>query len=115
MNTDQRPVNLDEMLKSYLVNAEAFLATPIKSAKTLLPIGSALLAGINAMDAQIVYSGIQNVSCALAGATARCYANIDQAGEMTLSFTETTWLRRYSFKLMKLTVEVLHSMAFMVR
>ncbi|MBK7789027.1 MAG: DUF11 domain-containing protein [Saprospiraceae bacterium] len=86
MNTDQRPVNLDEMLKSYLVNAEAFLATPIKSAKTLLPIGSALLAGINAMDAQIVYSGIQNVSCALAGATARCYANIDQAGGNDFEF-----------------------------
>ena len=40
----------------------------------------------NAMDAQIFYSGTQNVSCALAGATNRCYANIDLAGGNDFEF-----------------------------
>ncbi|MBK8567580.1 MAG: hypothetical protein IPN76_30745 [Saprospiraceae bacterium] len=37
-------------------------------------------------DAAIVYSGIQNVGCNLAGATARCYANINNAGGNDFSF-----------------------------
>ena len=86
MRSETKSLSLDEMLKNYLDNAEVLLSNPIKSAKTIIPLGSALLAGMNAMDAQIFYSGTQNVSCALAGATNRCYANIDLAGGNDFEF-----------------------------
>jgi uncharacterized repeat protein (TIGR01451 family) len=80
MKLETKSLSLDEMLKNYLDNAESLLCNPIKSAKTIIPLGSALLAGMNAMDAQIVYSGTQNINCGLAGNTNRCYANINLAG-----------------------------------
>jgi hypothetical protein len=74
----QKP--LDGKIKAYAKLSKAMALTPVKKPHHLLPLGAAFLAGMPISDAQIVYSGTQNISCALGGNTNRCYANIDNAG-----------------------------------
>jgi hypothetical protein len=64
----------------YTKLSKSILSKPFKQPQHLLPLGAAFLAGMPVADAQIVYSGAQNVACALAGNTNRCYANINGAG-----------------------------------
>lgn len=76
----------ESKLTAYTKLSKSLLSKPFKQPQHLLPLGAAFLAGLPISDAAIVYSGIQNVSCNLAGATARCYANINQAGGNDFSF-----------------------------
>jgi len=78
--------SFEKNLKEYFKLSKAIVLKPLKNPKSLLPLGAAFLAGTPSADAVIIYSGIQNISCALAGATARCYANINQAGGNDFSF-----------------------------
>ncbi len=67
-------------LSAYAKLSKSILSKPFKQPQHLLPLGAAFLAGLPTSDAAIVYSGVQNVACALGGASNRCYANINNAG-----------------------------------
>ncbi len=76
----------EQKIKDYGKLSKAIIRSPLSNPKSLLTLGAAFLAGVPSGDAAIVYSGIQNVNCALGGATARCYANINNAGGNDFSF-----------------------------
>jgi Secretion system C-terminal sorting domain len=77
---NQPSSHLDSKLKNYTTLSKALLLAPLKNPKYTLTLGAAFLSGLSATHAGIIYSGVQNVSCALAGNSNRCYANINNAG-----------------------------------
>jgi len=73
-------VNADSKLRNYATLSKALVLKPLQNPKYALTLGAAFLSGLSATHAGIIYSGVQNVSCALAGNSNRCYANINNAG-----------------------------------
>lgn len=69
-------------LDEYLKLSKSVISKPIEYAPRAAGVTMALgvLGAFQTMDAQVVYSGVQNVSCALAANSNRCYANLDLAG-----------------------------------
>lgn len=74
------PGNRDSKLKNYAALSKALVLKPLKNPKFTVSLGAAFLSGLSATHAGIIYSGVQNVSCALVANTNRCYANINNAG-----------------------------------
>lgn len=72
----------NRQLKDYLQLSKSLLAKPMPRAEKAIGVTMALgvLGALQSVDAAVVYSGPQNVSCNLAGNSNRCYANIDMAG-----------------------------------
>lgn len=81
-NTVTPPSNapMERKIKAYAAQSRALLLSQLKNPQNLLPLGAAFFAGAQIADAQFVYSGIQNIGCALGVNTNRCYANINGAG-----------------------------------
>lgn len=69
-------------LNDYLKLSKSILTKPLAHAESALGVTMAIgvLGALQSVDAQVVYSGVQNVACNLAANTNRCYANIDLAG-----------------------------------
>lgn len=80
MKKDKKINAIESRLDAYFKLSSALALKPVSHAKTIMPLGVAMFGALSAMDAQIVYSGPQNVSCALGGGASRCYANIDGVG-----------------------------------
>jgi hypothetical protein len=78
--------SIESKLKAYNKLSKSILSKPFTKPQHLLPLGAAFLAGLPTSDAAVVYSGVQNVSCNLAGNTNRCYANINNAGGNDFEF-----------------------------
>ncbi|MCC6725720.1 MAG: T9SS type A sorting domain-containing protein [Saprospiraceae bacterium] len=79
-------LSFEQKLKEYTKLTKAVVQNQLKKPQSLLPLGAAFLASVPNADAVIIYSGGQNISCALAGNTNRCYANINQAGGNDFEF-----------------------------
>lgn len=71
---------LGSRLEEYLKTTEALAAKTGTITKVALPFGASMFGALNSVDAQIVYSGVQNIAASVAGNTNRAYINIDQAG-----------------------------------
>jgi uncharacterized repeat protein (TIGR01451 family) len=80
MKTQDKINSTETKLEAYLKLTTAIATKPVSDLKSVMPISLALFGAFSAMDAQIVYSGTQNVACALAGASNFCFANINLAG-----------------------------------
>lgn len=80
MKKDKKINAIESRLDAYFKLSSALALKPVSNAKTIMPLGVAMFGALSAMDAQIVYSGPQNVSCGLSGNSNRCYANIDGVG-----------------------------------
>lgn len=80
MKKDKKINAIESRLDAYFKLSSALALKPVSHAKTIMPLGVAMFGALSAMDAQIVYSGAQNVSCALGGNGDRCFANIDGVG-----------------------------------
>ncbi len=78
LTTVQKP--LEGKLNAYAKLSKAMALTSLKKPQNLLPLGAAFLAGLPIADAQIIYSGTQNIACALAGHNAACPWDINNAG-----------------------------------
>jgi hypothetical protein len=74
----QKP--LDGKINAYAKLSKAMALTPAKKPHHLLPLGAAFLAGMPIADAQIVYSGTQNVNVGIITPVNICFANINNAG-----------------------------------
>lgn len=77
---------INSKLQIYLSQSKVITGKKITNPKLIYPLSAAFLGAIGGLEAQIVYSGVQNVSCALAGNTNRCYANINNAGGNDFEF-----------------------------
>ena len=77
---------MESRLNMYIQQSKSITQKPVSKTKTLLPLGLSLLGGIGGLEAQIIYSGTQNVPCALGGNSNRCYANIDLSGGNDFEF-----------------------------
>lgn len=69
-------------LEGYLELSKSIVSKPVKHTDKVLGVSMALalFGALQTVEAQIVYSGVQNVACNLAANSNRCYANIDLAG-----------------------------------
>lgn len=84
----QQTSKTNSRLKDYLSLSKSVLSKPLKNVECALGVTMAIgvLGALQSVDAAVVYSGVQNVSCNLVGATNRCYANIDLAGGNDFEF-----------------------------
>ncbi len=71
---------LDSKLSAYLKLTESMTLKPSTISKAVLPMGASMFGMLNSLEAQIVYSGTQNIVGSIAGNTNRMYANLDNAG-----------------------------------
>lgn len=69
-------------LDDYLKLSRSVVSKPVPHVDKFVGVSMALalFGALQTVEAQMVYSGVQNIACALAGNTNRCYANIDLAG-----------------------------------
>lgn len=79
---------LASKLDGYLELSKSIVTRPVPHSNKVLGVSMALalFGALQTVDAQIVYSGTQNIACALAGNSNRCYANIDLAGGNDFEF-----------------------------
>lgn len=69
-------------LENYLRLSKSVVTRPVPHTDKMLGVSMALalFGALQTVDAQIVYSGPQNIACNLAANSNRCYANINLAG-----------------------------------
>ncbi len=82
MNTKIPVKKSASRLDSYLQLSKSIVTKPVQHTDKVLGVSMALalFGALQTVEAQIVYSGVQNVACNLTAASQRCYANIDMAG-----------------------------------
>lgn len=80
MRKNENTKQIEKKLNDYFQLSASISTKPLSDAKILLPLGAAMFGALSSLEAAIVYSGVQNVSIALVGATNRGYVNIDLAG-----------------------------------
>lgn len=84
MTTKRTEKKSASKLDGYLQLSKSIITRPVPHTDKALGVSMALalFGALQTVEAQIVYSGPQNVACTLVGNTNRCYANIDLAGGM---------------------------------
>lgn len=88
MNKRSFKKGLKYSLDNYVELSRSVVARPVPHADKFVGVSMALalFGALQTVEAQMVYSGIQNVACNLAANSNRCYANINLAGGNDFEF-----------------------------